>query len=113
MLQLVLHRNGFCLIRDNGHAGFVGSSRVPVQNGQTHRMDLPARVDANLIGVTNRNKVRKIPMLRLWGPERRWLPRSAYPAIGGSSDPPDLANGAATPPRTPIAELRSGLISIS
>jgi hypothetical protein len=30
MFQLILHRHGFRLVPDDGHAGFVGPSRVPV-----------------------------------------------------------------------------------
>jgi hypothetical protein len=30
VLQLILHHRGFGLVRDDGHSGLVGPSRVPV-----------------------------------------------------------------------------------
>lgn len=48
MLQLVLHRDSFRVVRDNGHAGFVGPPGVPVEDGQAHRRTFPRLSNLNL-----------------------------------------------------------------
>jgi len=66
IFQLISCRCGLGLITDDGHAGFVGPSRVPVEDRQTHLETFPRPpVEPEPTRTIDCSKARKIPSGRV------------------------------------------------